>query len=775
MITPSLPAGVPGWVALLSTPLSLLLLGLALLNGVALLRPRSLLSRAVGAALLAPLLLLLALPWPGTVLGPLLRMAIPLLVVLLLAALLRTTPNQDAAPPGLGGSASPSALPLPERTYVLTAVAASLALALLLALRPHPFEYPGDATDYLQGFIQGLLETPPARSCLVEGLRQPTYQRFCTLWGVVLQAGHLDAAVLLGGVPQRLTIGLEVVVLGLSSFRLLQAAGVGAAAASLNWLLVAFGLGNQAIAFLVNNALQGSILAAAIFLEAVMVLLRLLARPGPPARQAAAVLAALMAFTLLEMKLHGAFALSTLLLLVPLLTLVGAARLGGHSRRAGHGFEAINRRTAGWLLVASLGVLALVLSLKTGWLLNKQARFIVPWSFLGGLGLPPHVLPGSFLMRSPGSRPETLAVAAILMGVVYLARNWRPGPRRPAKPKPEAQAQARARQGGTPGAVAPPAAHDPAATPPFGPSTDARPDRQATETPEAELYAFTASLHGLAVLLAFLLPPFSHLFINLPYEVISNYRLMWGCILFSPLPGLLQQAFNGLRSGGGGRTAPLSALLPTGLAALLTALVLVPVPSGSARYPQRFWSKARHLLEGPSGRVDLSSVAAALVPAVAGAPRAADGGPPVALADELIASALAPYASLVRPTHPIRVYSRADLVDPRQWDTQAPLRAAPTEADRLRRLQDLESRPSLVIQQQPFDAAAAYSPYSEIGVYEKDIVSLVSATSVNALSPALLRAAGFEPWKRLDQRGRELTGADRRPATFQIWRRVAPP
>jgi hypothetical protein len=80
-----------------------------------------------------------------------------------------------------------------------------------------------------------------------------------------------------------------------------------------------------------------------------------------------------------------------------------------------------------------------------------------------------------------------------------------------------------------------------------------------------------------------------------------------------------------------------------------------------------------------------------------------------------------------------------------------------------------------VIQQQPFDAAAAYSPYSEIGVYEKDIVSLVSATSVNALSPTLLRAAGFEPWKQLDQRGRELASADPHRATFQIWRRVAPP
>ena len=55
MIAPALHAGAPGWAAMLSTPLSLLLLGLALLNGVALLRPWSLLSRGVGAALLGPL------------------------------------------------------------------------------------------------------------------------------------------------------------------------------------------------------------------------------------------------------------------------------------------------------------------------------------------------------------------------------------------------------------------------------------------------------------------------------------------------------------------------------------------------------------------------------------------------------------------------------------------------------------------------------------------------------------------------------------------------
>jgi hypothetical protein len=90
-------------------------------------------------------------------------------------------------------------------------------------------------------------------------------------------------------------------------------------------------------------------------------------------------------------------------------------------------------------------------------------------------------------------------------------------------------------------------------------------------------------------------------------------------------------------------------------------------------------------------------------------------------------------------------------------------------------MDDLESHPSLVIQQQPFDAAAAYSPYGEVGVYEKDIVSLVSATSVNALSPTLLRAAGFEPWKQLDQRGRELTAGASQRATYRIWQRVVGP
>ncbi|MFM7269493.1 MAG: hypothetical protein ACKOZT_13075, partial [Cyanobium sp.] len=67
----------PALLSALTTPLSLLLLGLVILNGAGLLRPERLLSRAVGAALLLPLLLLLALPLPGTALALLLRIAIP--------------------------------------------------------------------------------------------------------------------------------------------------------------------------------------------------------------------------------------------------------------------------------------------------------------------------------------------------------------------------------------------------------------------------------------------------------------------------------------------------------------------------------------------------------------------------------------------------------------------------------------------------------------------------------------------------------------------------
>lgn len=728
--------------AMLTTPLSLLLLGLVALNIAGLLHPRSLLSRGVGAALLLPLLLLLALPLPGALLGPMLQAVIPVLV-LLLAALLGRQPAGGHRATEAPAGASPA--------YVAMAIAASLGIGLLLALRGLPFEYPGDSTDYLQSFIQGHLESPPSRSCLVEGLRQPTYQRFCTLWSVILQAGHLEAASLLSGIPQRLTILLEVGVLGLSYFRLLQAARVGAAAAGLSWLLVAFGLGNQAISFLVNHSLQGSILAAAIFLEAVMVMLRLQLRPSAPPRQAGSVIAALLVFLMLAMKLHGAFALCTLALLIPLQSLIAAARLLGHLKHRRGAFAALARPTARWLLITSLGLLALVLTFKTGWLVNKQGRFIVPWGFLSWLGLPPHALPGSYLMRTPGSRPEALAVISIVIGIAQLARCWRPG--------------------SDSGEAAPPA------TPAMAASLPGRPDQR-----EADLYPVVASLNSVAVLVAFLLPPFSHLFINLPYEVNSNYRLMWSCILFSPLPCLLDAALTPRRSG----------LTEKLVAMISTLVVLLPLPAGSGQRGQLFWSKTRHILEGPSPRVDMQRVARALMPSLAEI-RASEGGRAVVvLADELVGSALIGYSKLVVPIHATRVTSNRELSN---WETHGLLRKALSESDLLKVLRELKKRPDLIIQESPI--SSYYSPYSEIRVYDPDIATRVTTSGVNALTPDLLRQAGFCLWRRLDTQGKPIqdpsfkrqggqdpacfepinpgqVGSDRSPwnAGYTIWKRM---
>lgn len=731
MIRLALPTSPADWPALLTTPLSLLLLGLTLLNVVALMRPRSLLSRAVGTTLLLPLLALLALPLPGEVLGALLRMAIPLLVLLLLMGLAATRPNPDTTGAGPGGPARPGPRPTRQRTYVVTALAASVAIGLLLALRPYPFEYPGDSTDYLQAFIQAQLDPPPARSCLVEGWRQPTYQRFCTLWSVVLQAGDLEPATLLSGWPQRLTIGLEVSVLGLSSFRLLQAAGVGAAAAALSWLLVAFGLGNQAIAFLVNHSLQGSILAAAIFLEAVMVMLRLLLWRSTALRQAGALVAALLVFLLLTMKLHGAFALCTLALLVPLQALIGVVKLNGQLKRP-QALGNLSRGSARWLLISSLGLLALVLSFKTGWLINKTSRFIIPWSFLGWLGLPSHSLPASYLMRTPGSRPETLAVASILIGILHLARSWRP--------------LARGMNGSA--------------------LSEDQPGGDRVEA-EGELYTLVSSLYGLSILVGFLVPPFSHLMINLPYEVISNYRLMWGCILFSPLPCLLDRALSQ-------RPHHWPARL---LSLLTTVLVLLPITSNNASRTQAFWSKSRHILDGPSGRVDMQAVASALMPSIEEVQAAQGGAPVVVLADELIGSALSGYPNLVVAIHPTRISNAKALEN---WETHGLLRKANSESERLKVLEQLQQQPSLVIQEVPI--APYYSPYAEIRVYDADIASRITTSGVNQLSAALLNRAGFRSWRWLNRSGIPVVaqqtttanrdGQPRQEAAYHVWERI---
>jgi hypothetical protein len=674
---------------MLTTCLFWALLTLLLLNGVALVRPASPLARCSGSLLMLALVVLASLPTPGWPLRPLLLLGTTVVGIALVRAMAKAEPT-DAAN---------------GRHALITALLVSLTTGLLFALRPHPFEYPGDSVDYLNNFQRLTLEGARDASCLEGTWRLTTYWSGCTFWTALLQASPLDLPSLLGGVPQRVAIGLQIAILAMTVFRCLRYAGVRPATASLYWLLIVFGLGNQSISFLVNHGLQGSILAAAVFLEAVMVTLWILEQRGPAWIQAALLPLCLAPLLYLELKLHGAFALLTLALLVPLAPLLGLRSLMAQPRH-----RWLNRRSGLLLLAGGMALLALLLAFKAGWAVDaaKTPRLLVRWTFLRGLGITDANLPASSVLRSPASRPEVLAVVSLLASGWCLMR-----------PQPVKDSAGNG----------------------------------------AGLYREVASLYNLGILAAFLLPPFSHLYLNLPYEIISSYRLMWGQILFSPLPILIQ---NGVIAPARPRWT-----LPRGLKAslvgLLLILVLIPIPSGSRRYPQLFWSKSRHLLNGPSGRVDLHSISKALMPSILEG-RGAGGEAAVVLADEVIGTALQGYPGLVKPVDATRIYNRSD---PEQGLIHPELRKL-SGTPLATRLTRLHPHPDLIIQETPI--GSYYSPYEEIGVYDKDIGDHLSRGGVNGIPEQILTQLGYHRWRTLSEQGRILNPNDS-SATYRLWRR----
>lgn len=674
---------------MLSTALLWALLGLLLLNAVALGRPASPLARCSGSLLLLALVVLASLPTPGWPLRPLLLFGTAVISI----ALVRAMTTAEPAETGNG------------RHELLTALLVSLATGLLLALRPHPFEYPGDSVDYLNNFQRLTLEGARDATCLEGTWRLTSYWSGCTFWTALLQASPLDLPSLLGGMPQRIAIGLQVAILAMTVFRCLRYAGVRPPSASLYWLLIVFGIGNQSISFLVNHGLQGSILAAAVFLEAVMVVIWILERRGPAWIQVALLPLCLAPLLYLQLKLHGAFALLTLALLVPLAPLLGLRSLMAQSRH-----RWLSRRS-GWLLLAGgMALLILLLAFKTGWSVDagKAPRLLVRWTFLKGLGISDADLPASIMLRSPASRPEVLAVVSLLASGWCLMR-----------PQPHNDG----------------ARH------------------------EAELYREVASLYNLGILAAFLLPPFSHLFLNLPYEIISSYRLMWGQILFSPLPILIQNGV--IAPPQPGWTLPRG--LKASLLGLLLILVLIPIPSGSRRYPQRFWSKSQHLLNGPSGRVDLHSISRALMPSILEC-RGTGGEAAVVLADEVIGTALQGYPGLVRPIGAARIFNRSDLEQGLIHPELGKLSGTPLAKSLTR----LHPHPDLIIQETPI--GSYYSPYEEIGVYDKDIGDHLSRGGVNRIPEQILTEMGYHRCQTLSEQGRILKPNDR-SATYRLWRR----
>ena len=187
--------------------LPVVLIALVLLNGLALLRPRGgALAQAVGTGLLLPLLLVASLPMPPQVRGPLLLSAATAITLLLGWALLAPLGALWAAE---GNGASRKAAGIATRPgvgFVITALALSLGTALLFALRPNPYEYPGDTVDYLNTFQRLTQAGHPPASCLNDTWRMVTYWRACTLWTTLLEASPMDTTTLLSGLPQRTTI-----------------------------------------------------------------------------------------------------------------------------------------------------------------------------------------------------------------------------------------------------------------------------------------------------------------------------------------------------------------------------------------------------------------------------------------------------------------------------------------------------------------------------------------------------------------------------------------
>ena len=674
---------------MLSTCLFWVLFALLLLNGVALAKPSSPLARCSGSLLMLALAVLASLPTPGWPLRPLLLLGTAVVSLTLVGALAKEAPQKEAN----------------GRHGLITLLLVSLTTALLFALRPHPFEYPGDSVDYLNNFQRLTLQGGRDAACLEGTWRLTTYWSGCTFWTALLQASPLDLPSLLGGVPQRIAIGLQIAILAMTVFRCLRYAGVRPPTATLYWLLIVFGLGNQSISFLVNHGLQGSILAAAVFLEAVMTMLWILERRGPAWIQAALLPLCLAPFLVLELKLHGAFALLTLALLVPLAPLLGLRTLLAQPRH-----RWLSRRS-GWLLLAGgMALLTFLLAFKTGWAVDaaKNPRLLVRWTFLKGLGIADANLPASAMLRSPASRPEVLAVVSLL------ASGWclmRPQPLKDS-----------AGNGAGP-------------------------------------YREVASLYNLAILAAFLLPPFSQLYLNLPYEIISSYRLMWGQILFSPLPIVIQQSVIAPARPGWTSARALS----TSLLGLVLILVLIPIPSGSRRYPQLFWSKSHHLLNGPSGRVDLHSISKALMPSILEGRGAGDEAA-VVLADEVIGTALQGYPGLVRPIDAARIDNRSD---PEQGLIHPELRKLSGTA-LTTRLTRVDPHPDLIIQETPI--GGYYSPYEEIGVYDKDIGNHLSRGGVNGIPEQILKGMGYHRWRTLSEQGKILDPKDR-SATYLLWRR----
>ncbi len=555
-------------------------------------------------------------------------------------------------------------------------LAVAILVSVYVAFRPSLLEYPVDHINYWQRLMEAAgAGSSNASACSMGHLS--SYVPYCTLWFKLAAAWPVSGPWYVSGAFARLVHCGELFLLSLTLVRLWMVQQVKPMAAAAMVVLVVAGTGYLYDAFVINHALQGSVLAAALLVECTGVLCWLLGRfrcsiaPKGDARLVLAWFGLAGIYLLLEIKLHGLFALLILvwLLVVP----VNLALLASFASAAGW-----LRRSSFWLL----GSIALALTACL-FVAKDAIRIEIPPNFAGvaihwvdRLGVDGWADwgPVSFVPRTSDTRPEALAVLGLIAAVGLIAACFK--------------------------------------------------SLRLRREPWAD-YAVLSSLYVVSILLAYVLPPFSNLFLKLNPEYSGHMRMMWGACLVSPLPCLL---FAPAR-----RYSRI--VLMGSLAAL--AVILLPIQFGSGQRQQLFFSKSRHLAVPTPAWADPSQVASVLVPELDRLSGSESQRQRVrVVADPIVRSALYPFRFTADPPLGLGAdrFFQVSALPPDVLNPSPVLGG-------LEPARFPMGLPELVIQQDSRECF--YSVYAEMQAYDACVAAGASGFEVNRWSPDLLRHRGY--------------------------------
>jgi hypothetical protein len=264
--------------------------------------------------------------------------------------------------------------------------------------------------------------------------------------------------------------------------------------------------------------------------------------------------------------------------------------------------------------------------------------------------------------------------------------------------------------------------------------------RQGSAKDSDSFYAYGSALFVVGIVLAYILPPFSNLLLQINTEWSSHMRLMWGICLFSPLPFWLPVQSGPLQPADGRPPGlernPAWRSIRAGLSLIIVLIILVPIQLAPGARRQLFFSKSRHVFTATPAWADPQVIARELLPLLLAQTRnlpEAQAGTAI-LADPLITSALRPFAQRLGPAslrpQPL---DRIDHGDELKEPLLAPLlQPAPIH---------LNPRPAYVIQQP--NRHCFYSAYADMAAYDDCIAARVTDLPINHWSPAQMRQAGY--------------------------------